>query len=55
MRIEHAAMYVNGLEEARDFFIRYFDAVSNDGYHNKKTGFRSYFLTFEGQKPDWSL
>ena len=48
MRIEHAAMYVNGLEEARDFFIRYFDAVSNDGYRNKKTGVRSYFLTFEG-------
>ena len=48
MYIEHVAMYVNDLEKARDFFARYFHAVSNDGYHNKNTGFRSYFLTFEG-------
>lgn len=48
MRIEHVAMYVNDLEAARSFFIKYFDAVSNDGYHNKKTDFRSYFLTFAG-------
>ena len=44
MKIEHIAMYVNELEKARDFFIKYFGAVSNDGYHNKNTGFRSYFL-----------
>ena len=47
MRIEHIAMYVNELEKARDFFIKYFDATSNEGYHNKNTDFRSYFLTFE--------
>ncbi len=47
MKIEHIAMYVNDLEAAREFFIKYFGAVSNDGYHNQKTGFRSYFLTFE--------
>ena len=46
MKIEHAAMYVNDLEGVRDFFVRYFDAVSNEGYHNIKTGFRSYFLRF---------
>ena len=46
MKIEHAAMYVNDLEGVRDFFVRYFDAVSNDCYHNIKTGFRSYFLSF---------
>ena len=46
MRIEHIAMYVNDLEKAKDFFIRYFNAESNDGYHNKTTDFRSYFLTF---------
>lgn len=39
-------MYVNNLEAAREFFIKYFHAVSNDGYHNKNTNFRSYFLTF---------
>ena len=47
MIIEHIAMYVNDLEKARDFFVKYFHAKSNDGYHNKTTNFRSYFLTFE--------
>ena len=47
MKIEHIAMYVTDLEAARDFFIKYFEAESNDGYHNKRTDFRSYFLTFE--------
>ena len=47
MQIEHIAMYVNELEKARDCFIKYFGAVSNEGYHNKNTGFRSYFLSFD--------
>lgn len=47
MRIEHIAMYVNDLEKAKDFFIKYFHAKSNDGYHNPNTDFRSYFLTFD--------
>lgn len=47
MKIEHIAMYVNDLEGARDFFLEYLDAVSNEGYYNAKTGFRSYFLSFE--------
>lgn len=46
MKIEHIAMYVNDLEAARNFFIQYFQAESNEGYHNPKTDFRSYFLTF---------
>ena len=46
MKITHIAMYVNDLEGARNFFEKYFDAVSNDLYHNKTTGFRSYFLSF---------
>ena len=47
MRIEHIAMYVNDLEAAKTFFVKYFDANANDGYHNKTTDFRSYFLSFE--------
>lgn len=47
MRIEHIALYVNELEKARDFFVTYFGAVSNEGYHNPNTDFRSYFLTFQ--------
>ena len=46
MRIGHIAMYVNDLEKAKAFFVKYFDAVSNEGYHNKTTDFRSYFLRF---------
>ena len=47
MRIEHMAMYVNNLEKTRDFFVKYFHATSNKGYHNKTTDFRSYFLSFD--------
>lgn len=47
MKIDHIAMYVNDLETAKNFFAKYFGAVPNDGYHNKNTGFRSYFLEFE--------
>ncbi len=47
MKIEHIAMYVNGLEAAKVFFEKYFGAKSNDVYHNTKTGFRSYFLSFD--------
>ena len=47
MKIEHVAMYVNNLEAARDFFVKYLGGSSNDGYHNKNTGFRSYFISFE--------
>ena len=48
MRIEHIAMYVKDLEAARDFFVKYLGGDTNAGYHNKKTGFRSYFISFEG-------
>lgn len=60
-KIEHIAMYVNDLEGAKAFFEKYFNAESNEKYHNIKTGFRSYFLSFgEGtrleimSKPDVS-
>mgnify|MGYP002522007334 CR=1 FL=1 len=47
MKIEHIAMYVNDLEAARGFFMKYLDAKSNEGYHNSKTKFQSYFLSFD--------
>ena len=46
MRIEHVAMYVNDLEKAREFFIKYFGVKSNELYRNKMN-FCSYFLSFE--------
>ena len=47
MKIEHIAMYVNDIEKARDFFVKYLGGTSNTGYHNKNTDFRSYFISFE--------
>lgn len=47
MKIEHIAMYVNDIEGARKFFERYMGGMSNSLYHNEKTGFQSYFLTFK--------
>lgn len=47
MTIEHAAIYVNDLENARDFFVKYFGAECGSMYHNKTTGFMSYFLSFD--------
>lgn len=48
MKIEHVAMYVNDLERAKNFFTHYFHARAGEKYHNQTTGFRSYFLSFQG-------
>lgn len=47
MRIDHAAPYVRDLEGARAFFERYLEGVAGACYHNPKTGFQSYFLSFD--------
>ncbi|MBR5722453.1 MAG: VOC family protein [Oscillospiraceae bacterium] len=47
MKIAHIAVFVRELEQARDFFIEYFGGRANEGYHNPKTGFRSYFIRFD--------
>ena len=46
MEIEHIAMYVDDLEGAKAFFVKYFRAEPNELYHNPNTDFRSCFLTF---------
>ena len=30
----------------KDFFIRYFNGIPNDMYHNPRTGLRTYILSF---------
>ena len=40
-------MYAQDLEGAKVFFEKYFQGVSNDGYHNPVTGLRTYFIAFE--------
>ena len=47
MKIEHVALYVKDLEKAKEFFVTYLNGKANDGYHNPKTDFRSYFISFE--------
>jgi lactoylglutathione lyase len=49
MRIEHAALYVEDLEAARDFFVDHLGAkVSPESpYRNPDSGFTSYFLAFD--------
>lgn len=47
MKIEHIALYVKDLETARNFFVKYLNGKSNEGYHNLKISFHSYFLSFD--------
>ncbi|HSF45776.1 MAG TPA: VOC family protein [Chitinophagaceae bacterium] len=47
MRIEHIAIWVSDLDIMRSFYEKYFNARSNQRYHNVRTGFMSYFLSFE--------
>lgn len=47
MKIEHAAILYQDLEKAKRFFEDYFGASAGKLYRNEKTGFSSYFLTFE--------
>lgn len=47
MRIEHAAVWVKDLNKIKKFYETYFGATSGELYHNEKTGFTSYFLSFD--------
>ena len=48
MKIEHIAIWTNQLEELKNFYIKYFNATSNEKYISKNTvGFESYFLSFD--------
>ena len=47
MVIEHIALFVNDLEKARDFFVKYLNGRSDEGYYNPKEEFRSHFITFD--------
>ena len=46
MKINHIALYVNDLEKMKAFYEKYFNAKSNEMYHNQKTGLKTYFLEF---------
>lgn len=46
MKLDHIALYVLDLEQAKQFFMRYFNASANNMYHNPRTGLMTYFLSF---------
>jgi lactoylglutathione lyase len=47
MKIDHIAIYVKDLEASALFFETYFLGKRNCKYMNNKTGFTSYFITFD--------
>ena len=47
MHINHVAILVKNLEKMREFYEEFFDCKSSELYHNPKTQFQSYFLSFE--------
>lgn len=46
IKIEHIAIWTKDLEKAKDFYVKYFDMVCGDKYHNSTKQFTSYFLSF---------
>lgn len=47
MHIEHVAIWTKDLEKMREFYEKYFHVTSSELYHNQKTGFKSYFVSFD--------
>jgi lactoylglutathione lyase len=47
MHIEHIAIWTNQLETMRAFYERYFNGRSSALYTNARTGFHSYFISFD--------
>ena len=47
MKINHIAIFTKDLDRLKTFYEKYFNAVSNEKYHNPKTGLQTYFLSFD--------
>lgn len=46
MQIEHIALWSRDLERMKRFYEEYFGGTAGEMYHNPKTDFRSYFISF---------
>jgi lactoylglutathione lyase len=46
MKIEHLAVWTNQLDVLKAFYIKFFNAIANEKYHNPRNQFSSYFLSF---------
>lgn len=47
MQIEHIGLWTTDLESMKQFYQTYFQAKASALYHNPKTKFSSYFLSFD--------
>ena len=47
MKLEHIAIWTHQLEVLKAYYMKYFDAIPGEIYHNPNKQFHSYFLTFE--------
>lgn len=47
MKIEHIAIWAKDLEKMKDFYVKYFDGVAEEKYHNPAKNFESYFINFK--------
>ena len=47
MKIVHIALWVDNLEQMKDFYLSYFDATCNKKYTNPTKKFTSYFISFK--------
>src|SRR5436190_15128003 len=46
MTLEHVAIWTDNLEILKDYYVKYFDGISNLKYINQSNQFNSYFITF---------
>jgi len=47
MRIEHIAIWIDNIEQMREFYLTYFDVCCGEKYINPTKNYTSYFLTFK--------
>lgn len=46
MKLEHVAIWVDELEQMKDWYCQAFDLSAGEKYQNHTKGFSSYFLSF---------
>jgi lactoylglutathione lyase len=47
MRIDHIAVWTGHLERMKEFYVEFFGGQPGNKYVNSRTGFESYFITFD--------
>ena len=47
MKIDHIALWSPDIEKLKNFYTKYFYAISNKKYINQEKAFQSYFLSFD--------